>query len=147
MKLPNVLSDGFLQAMPQGERSKLGRAGMTSGEASKIFVQGEERKLQGLIHNWLCSNQIYFVRPRMDKKTTTAKGTADFIVCVKDSDGAGRFLCIEAKTKYGSLTVEQSAVMAEATKSGAIYCVARNLEEVIAIVGAIKGGMSSAKPS
>lgn len=126
MKLPNIIPDGFLQAMPVEERKKLGRAGITAAEASAIFVRGEERKLQDLISKWLYSQGIYFVRPRMDKKTTTAKGTPDFIACVN-----GRFLCIEAKTKYGSLTVEQSAVMAEATRSGATYCVARTLQEVI----------------
>ena len=33
MKMSAVLSEGFLQALPEEERKKLGRSGMTSKEA------------------------------------------------------------------------------------------------------------------
>ena len=50
MKLPAVLSEGFLQSLPEAERKKLGRAGMTAKEAQAIFERGEEKKLKDLRH-------------------------------------------------------------------------------------------------
>jgi hypothetical protein len=40
MKLPAVLSEGFLRTLPIEERRKLGRAGMTAAEASATFKRG-----------------------------------------------------------------------------------------------------------
>jgi hypothetical protein len=138
MKMPNVPSEGFLKALPDVERRKLGRAGLTAEEAIVRFAAGKERELQKLIANWLLSEGHFFVRPRMDKKTTTAKGTPDFIACIRDAAGNGRFLCIEAKAGHGALTPEQASAMAEATASGAVYCVARSLENVIAVATTIQ---------
>jgi hypothetical protein len=46
MKLPAVLSEGFLRALSLEECRKLGRSGMTSKEAQAKCIAGQEKKLQ-----------------------------------------------------------------------------------------------------
>jgi hypothetical protein len=127
MKLEGPLPDHFLSKLPPEERKKLGRAGMTSEEAQARYEAKTERELQKQIWQFLRRNQIYFVQPRIDKKTTTRKGTPDFIAACE-----GAFVAIETKCKNtkGQLTKEQEEVMAEVLQSGGIYLLVYSLEEV-----------------
>jgi hypothetical protein len=126
MKLPSVLSDGFLKALPVEERRKLGRAGMTSEEAQARYAAGEEKKLQKDIATWLDHEQIYFESDRIDRKTSGRKGRADFRVCVE-----GQWLSLEAKSETGKLTKEQAAEAARLRKSGGKFVVCSSLESAI----------------
>ena len=126
MKLPQVLSEGFLRAMPPEERAKLGTAGMTQAECEKVFVAGQEKELQLLVAKWLRLHEHYYVRPRMDKKTTTPLGTPDFIACIN-----GRFVAIETKTVKGSLSTHQVMRMAEVCHSKGAYLVIRSLQDLL----------------
>ena len=127
MKLPAVVTEGFLQSLPPAERKRLGRAGITQAEAEATFQAGEERKLQGLISNWLHLHNIYFVRPRMDRKSTTPLGTPDFIICAPP----GAFLGAEVKCTRGTLSAEQAKAGALIRASGGRFIVARCLQDVI----------------
>ena len=82
VKLPAVLSPGFVRALPQSERKKLGRAGLTPEECHQTFVRGQEIELQKLVANWLNLHSIYYEWDRTDKKTSGKRGRADFRICV-----------------------------------------------------------------
>jgi hypothetical protein len=137
MKLPNVLSEGFLKAMPQSERKRLGRVGMTNAEANQRRIEHSERELQRQVHNWLLGEGIYFVNPRMDRKTTTSKGTPDFIACV-DGRVDGLFLGIECKADRNTLTSEQAREANHIRMSKGRFIVAFCLNDVIQAIGELR---------
>jgi hypothetical protein len=126
MKLPAVLPEGFLRALPLEERKRLGRAGLTSEEAQARYVADQEKKLQRDIATWLNREQIYFESDRMDRKTSGRKGRADFRVCVE-----GQWLSLEAKSETGKLTKEQAAEAARLRKSGGKFVVCSSLKSAI----------------
>ena len=133
MKLPPVLPEGFLQALPPEERQKLGCAGMTPEQAQAKYIASEEKRLQQDIATWLDHEQIYFETDRMDRKTSGKKGRADFRICVD-----GRWLSIEAKTQSGNLTREQVTEATRLQKSGGTFAVCRSLKEAIDVVRSIR---------
>ena len=139
MKLPSVLSDGFLKAMPEAERKQLGRAGMTAAEATQRWIGRSEKKLQDNVYTWLMREGIYFVNPRMDRKTTTRKGTPDFIACVESpSKPDGLFLAIECKAHRNTLTSEQAREANHIRMSKGRFIVAYCLKDVIQAVNDIR---------
>jgi hypothetical protein len=116
MKLPAVLSEGFLRALPIEERRKLGRAGMTTAEASATFKRGKEIELQKLCMNWLLLHDIYFEYDRPDKRTSGKKGRADFRICFK-----GQGISAECKAAGEKLSPEQSEQPARLMRSGGVF--------------------------
>jgi hypothetical protein len=128
-KLPAILTDSFLKALPPEERKKLGKAGLTKEEAAAKYSGGTERQLQDDIAAWLELNQIYYESDRMDRKTSGKKGRADFRICA-----AGRWLSLEAKTGDAKLTDEQEEQAERLIRSGGAFAIVRSLAEAIAEV-------------
>ena len=126
MKLPTILSEGFLQAMPAAERRKLGKAGITKAEANATYLRGQERKLQNLIGQFLTLKGIYFENDRMDKRTSGRKGRPDFRICV-----SGLWLAAECKAEGETLTAEQAQEANRLRASGGKFVVAYCLQDVI----------------
>ena len=126
MRLPTVLGEGFLRAMPVAERKRLGRAGITQAEAQTKFRAGQEKELQRQVWNHLNRNQIYFEDDRMDKKTSGRKGRADFRCCV-----GGLWLSLECKTEAGTLTKEQTSEADRLRNSGGRFAVVCSLQDAI----------------
>jgi hypothetical protein len=116
VKLPAVLSPGFVLSLPESERKKLGRAGLTPRECHKTFVRGQERELQKLVANWLDLNGIYFESDRMDKRTSGKRGRADFRICVPPG---GYWLSAECKAQGETLEKEQALEAERLRKSRA----------------------------
>lgn len=85
----------------------------------------DESKLQSDIRAECQRRGWYCVSARMDRKTTTAIGTPDFIVAMPD----GRTLWIEAKTRTGKLTPAQMAAAAWLKKLGHEYHIVRSAAE------------------
>lgn len=112
--------------MPEKERKRMGKAGMTKAEAHAKFRSGREKELQRQVWNHLNRNQIYFEDDRMDKKTSGKKGRADFRCCV-----AGLWLSLECKTEAGTLTKEQAAEAARLRASGGRFAVVFSLQDAI----------------
>ena len=133
MKLPAVPPEGFLLAMPEEERARLGRAGLTQAQAEAKYAAGEERKLQDAIAQWLDFEGIYFESDRMDKRTSGKKGRADFRICAN-----GRWLSVEAKAGNQTLTSEQAEQAARLRRSGGTFAVVRSLKEAIDAVRAVQ---------
>jgi hypothetical protein len=128
-KLPAILTDSFLKAMPESERKKLGKAGLTKEEAAAKYSGGTERQLQEDIAAWLDLEKIYYESDRMDRKTSGKKGRADFRICA-----GGRWLSLEAKTGDAKLTDEQETQSERLIRSGGAFAVVRSLAEAIAEV-------------
>jgi hypothetical protein len=125
MKLPAIVTEGFLQAMPPEERKRLGRAGITAAEALATFRQGEEKELQDYCYQWLNANQIYFNSDRMDKRTTGRKGRADFRICCH-----GLWLSAECKAEGGKLTPEQIDDASRLIRSRGRFIVVHKLKDL-----------------
>lgn len=112
--------------MKPEDRRKLGRAGITADECREKYQRGEEKKLQGLIANYLgLRDDIYFETDRMDRKTSGAKGRPDFRICYR-----GKWIGIEAKVEGGKLSKEQSETLAKIRNAGGVAIVAFGLAAV-----------------
>jgi hypothetical protein len=126
MKLPIVLSERFLAALPEEERKRLGRAGITAVEAFRTFRQGEEKTLQQLCVQWLELNQIYYETDRMDRKTSGKKGRADFRICV-----GGLWLSAECKAHKEKLADEQLREAERLIASGGRFILVYGLYDLL----------------
>lgn len=122
---PELLPNSFLDKIADpAERARIVGSPLPSAERHAAEEVKVERELHKLIGNELLRRQIYFVHSRMDRKTTQAAGTADFVCCV-----AGHFVCFEAKTATGSLTDEQLAARMEVIRNGGRYYIVRSFQE------------------
>jgi hypothetical protein len=126
VRLAGVLPEGFLRALPEQERKKLGRAGITAAEASATFKRGKELELQKLCMNWLLLHDIYFEYDRPDKRTSGKKGRADFRICFK-----GRWISCECKAAGEKLSSEQAEQAARLMRSGGAFLLIFSLDELI----------------
>jgi hypothetical protein len=126
MKLPAVLPDGFLQALPETERKRLGKAGMTAHEAMQTFQRGKEKELQKQIASYLDLNEIYYECDRMDKKTSGKLGRADFRICYR-----GYWLSAECKAEGCTLDSGQASQAARLRKSGGRFVLVFRLMDLI----------------
>jgi hypothetical protein len=136
VKLPAVLSPGFVRALPQSERKKLGRAGLTPEECYQTFVRGQEIELQKLVANWLNLHSIYYEWDRPDKRTSGKRGRADFRICVPPG---GVWLSAECKAAGESLSPEQAAEAARLRNSGGRFVVCFCLGDLIEAIRHIEG--------
>jgi hypothetical protein len=132
MKLPAVLPDSFLKALPNNERKKMGKAGMTTEECRQKFIRGQEIELQKLCMNWLCLHKIYFEWDRTDKRTSGKRGRADFRACV-----LGYWLSIECKADGEPLSREQAQEAVKLRNSGGRFVLAYCLDDLIEAIQGI----------
>lgn len=126
MKLPVVLGEGFLQALPEHERRRLGKAGITAAQAFATYQRGKEKELQKQIASYLDLNQIYFESDRMDKKTSGKVGRADFRICYH-----GRWVSAECKADGQTLGSAQAMQASVLRKSGGRFVLVFRLMDLI----------------
>ena len=126
MKLPNVPSEGFLRALPDAERRRLGKAGITAAEAIQTFRRGQEKELQKQVASYLDLNEIYFENDRMDKKTSGKVGRADFRICYR-----GKWVSAECKAEGCTLEPTQAFQAARLRKSGGHFLLVFRLLDLI----------------
>lgn len=133
---PDILPDHVLRRMDPKDRKSLGKAGVTSEEAERKRLARSERELQDQIANYLHYKGIFFVRSRMDKKTTTRKGTPDFIFALPEP-GAwhGRPYAIEVKVGSNTLTREQEEVRLQMLRNGWRYFVVNQFSDFQLAIG------------
>jgi hypothetical protein len=127
MKLPAVVTEGFLQSLPEHERKKLGKAGITAKEALQTYQRGQERDLQKQVASYLDLNQIYYDNDRMDQRTSGKRGRADFrICCVKAT-----WVSAECKAESCTLESAQALEAARLRKSGGRFVLVFRLMDLI----------------
>jgi hypothetical protein len=105
-----VLPEKVLRLLSPADRRSLGKAGLTADEALQAARVKSERDLQNLIETYFNLRGVVAIRSRMDKATTTPKGTPDFMLALR-----GRAVVIEAKLPGEELTPEQEAMKARMT--------------------------------
>lgn len=131
----NVLPDRVLTKISAENRKSLGKAGLTAKECQERFEARSERELQALIVSDLLRREIYFSRSRMDRKTTNAKGTPDFICCMPfPLSSLCTFLAIECKHGSGVLSAEQEIERQKILKNNGDYHVVRSWADYSAIL-------------
>lgn len=111
--------------MSSEDRKSLGKAGMTTHEASHSELRKAENILQVQIARLLDQRGIFFSRARMDKRTTVRVGMFDFTIYLP----TGKYLAVEVKAPGGTLSQFQEKVFAEFwSKTGQVVHIVFNLE-------------------
>lgn len=126
MKLPAVLSQGFLAGLPEAERKRLGRAGMTVEEAQETFNRGQERILKGHALNELNRRGAWIFEQPMSKKTRGRRGVPDIIGCYR-----GYFFAVELKASGEPLRPEQGQEAARIRKASGQFILGYCLDDII----------------
>jgi hypothetical protein len=126
MKLPAVLPEGFLQSLPEHERKRLGRAGITAAQAIQTYRRGQEKDLQKDVIRYCDFHKIYWENDRMDKKTSGKVGRPDFRICYK-----GFWVGAECKAENGVLSSAQAFEAARLRASGGRFVVVFRLMDLI----------------
>lgn len=119
-----LLPDDFLRKLPLAERKRLGKAGLTQEEIKVKADTRAERDLQNDMDGILRQRNLFFVRSRMDRKTTTRKGVPDYMIVLP----GGRALLVEAKVEGGELSEDQKIVFTQYWKqTGQVVHIVLNL--------------------
>lgn len=117
----SALTENLLRRMSPASRSQLGV--QTSDEAMGAFVAKSEKQLQVQISNLLNQRGIWHYCARMDRKTTAAKGTPDFLACVNGSP-----IAWECKIDGGRLSPEQERTRDKMISNGWQWRLITNFE-------------------
>ncbi len=131
MKLSNI-TDSMLKLMRATDRKALRL--QTSDEAMNAFVARSEKELQVQIANLLNQRGIWHYCARMDRKTTAAKGTPDFLACCR-----GVPIAWEVKFDGGKLSPEQEWTRDKMISNGWEWRLITNL-------GAARAHLDSIRP-
>jgi hypothetical protein len=126
MKLPTILPEGFLKSLPEAERKRLGKAGITAEQALQTYRRGQEKELQKQIASYLDLNQIYYETDRIDQKTSGRRGRPDFRICYH-----GHWVAAECKAEGCTLEPAQAFEAARLRKSGGHFVLVFRLLDLI----------------
>lgn len=122
---PEILPNNVLRLLSAEDRKPMGKAGITTEEAQAKADTRREKELQKDMENLLRQRNIFFVRSRMDKRTSTRKGIPDFIIILP----RGRALMVEAKVEGGELSQDQRDVFTDYwTQTGQVVHIVFNLD-------------------
>ena len=119
-----ILPNHILEKMNPNDRASLGKAGRTKAECKEQAEAKSEKQIQGQIEGLLRRNNVWFVRQRMDKKTSQRCGVPDFLLCVR-----GRFVAWEVKCGLGKTRPEQDKELEMIRLSGGRALVIRSYDE------------------
>lgn len=134
-KKTTILPDNILRRMDKKDRVDLGKAGVTAEEANEKQQQRNEREVHRQIENWLRLKGIWFSHSRMDRKTTQALGTPDFIFSYIYMGAMIDKIptAVEVKVGGNKLTPEQESVRMSMLANGWTYHIVSSLEQLKAI--------------
>jgi hypothetical protein len=104
MNIGKVIPENIRRCMPKETRAELGKAAMTNADAQAKIDGNREKQLQENIANLLRQRNIWFMRQRMDRKTTGTLGAPDFLFAIN-----GRACAFEVKAQGCCATPEQVA--------------------------------------
>jgi hypothetical protein len=109
------------------ERKALGKAGMTTSEASDKYAFDTEREMHSKFSSYCLLHGILFEHENPAKRSTACPGWPDYRLF----GPGGHFMALEFKVRPNRLTGDQEAVKAELEKRGFRYVVAYSLMEAI----------------
>jgi hypothetical protein len=132
LKLPRVLPDSFLKALPESERKKMGKSGMTYAEAVATYNRGEEKVLKGHVLNLLNLRGAWLFDQPMSKKTRGRPGVPDIIGSYR-----GYFIAIELKAAGEQMTREQAEEAVRIRNANGRFALAYSVNDVIEFLDGI----------
>lgn len=136
------LPESFRSKIAKQDRLPFGKEGVTNSEAKQKCDDRNEKELQRQIEDYLRQRDIRYVcRSRMDRRTTNAKGTPDFIFCF-----ASKFVALEVKVGNNQLSSEQARAILDIIHNGGIAEVVRSLERVKQILDYIELSSTGLNP-
>lgn len=95
-----------------------------------VHSDGSEAALHDQIATEIKRRGWYYVRSRMDRRTTTQRGVPDFIIAADE----GRVFWIEAKTPKGKLRPEQIGAIKWLEICGHKAHVVRSIEDFLKVI-------------
>lgn len=129
MKIVGPIPEHILSKMNPEDRAPMGKAGLTQAELDVRTNARNEKELQAQVENLLRLRDIFFVRSRMDRPTTTRRGTADFVLAYRSVPVA-----LECKVGANVQTEEQKRVEFQMRANGWFYIIVRHIDDVIAVL-------------
>lgn len=126
MTIRGPIPEHIRRLMPDETRKELGKAAETQAEADARFTARAEKLIQENIAGLLRGRGIYFIRQRMDRKTTGPVGQVDFVFAIN-----GRAIAVEVKTPTGLCTDEQLRTAAHMVSNGWLYQCVRSEKEFL----------------
>lgn len=110
-----ILPPNILNKMSPADRRPMGKAGVTNAEALAKQQERLEKDIHKNISNWLNLHNIFFIRSRMDRKTTNGNGLPDYVIvlpCDPTKDGQYFSLpsCLMVEVKRPSNKLSQAQV-------------------------------------
>jgi len=121
----------MLRRMSAADRASLGRVGLTALDAAHRFNARHEKELHQLAMQELNRRDLFYVRSRMDKRATIAKGMPDFFIVVP----GGRVLAVEFKLPGEEVSDDQQRVFTKFwDQTGCIVHIALSFEQFLAIL-------------
>ena len=128
----------ILRLMPEAERRRFGKAGLTVPEIEAQNGDKLEKEIQEQIAQYLQLHEVRFNRSRMERKTTCLQGWPDFTFCVK-----GRACFFEVKRPGQKPDPEQSKVLSDLIAAGTFVRIVHSLQEAIEAYQEINGELRS----
>lgn len=126
---PSQLTDAMRRCIPEKIRKEMGKHGLTFEEALATRECRRERDLQLLLRQLLDYHDIPYVNGRTDKKSTCAKGTPDFVLCIR-----GKTFAWECKTEEGRFSDDQLKMIARWKRNGAEVFVVTSVSQALVIL-------------
>ena len=129
----NCLPENIRRAMPQDQRQQLGKNARTMPQIEAANNAKSEKKLQGLIGQYLRQRGIVFICPPMNRKSTLPEGWADFTFAWH-----GEPIAFECKAGSNKQSDEQHEMQRKMELNGWRYFVITELDQVRTILNAVE---------
>lgn len=130
---PANLPDNIRKCLPQSEKQKLGKAGLTMAEITAKSEVVAEREMHKQFSNWLNLHRIFFIHSRMDRPSSQNLGVPDFVFSVLRKSTAIP-AAVEFKTPSGVLSDDQLTCIARMQDNGWMVRVAKSVDGAIRFV-------------
>lgn len=113
MTIRGPIPENIRRLMAPEDRQSIGKPAMTNDDAQAKINRILETQLQGNIANLLRQRNIWFMRQRMDRKTTGTLSAPDFLFSIN-----GKACAFEVKAAGCCATAEQAACHAAMRHNG-----------------------------
>lgn len=130
-----VLPENILKCLPKDTRKSIGQ--MTSAEALAKQEERLEKDIHKNISGWLHIRNVFFIRSRMDKRTTNGNGLPDYVVVLPAliAGNLPRCLMVEVKLPKKKLSQDQEDFHANyLNKTGCRVQVVYSLQDFINLI-------------
>lgn len=135
------LPDNILRLMRPEDRAALGKAGVTTAEATEKCKAGMEKQLQNEIRNYLRLRDIWFDWDATHARRRGTRGAPDFMFAIM-----GVPCAVEAKTEKGRVSAEQEKAHEAMRANGWRVIIATSIMDVKALLDLITSTQQTTLP-